>query len=268
MTSTLSIASQKGGVGKTTVALNLGYALGVRGWRTLIIDVDPQGSLGQALSRKVSAAPGLADHIVDKIPLQDTIIRTRVAGMGVLPVGRVSIDRLFAFEDAIQNGVLYQIIEKCQPDYDVIILDTASGFGPTTVGAMCASTHLLTPVQAEPIALRSLPRILEWVGWLHDKGSEIELVGILLTMLNADDPISAKISQELWSRFPQNLILSPPVPRDGTFLKANAAGVPVALLKRRPPPLTRVFDSLAGLVEEKLNLYTDDEDDEPIPFVD
>ena len=75
---TLAVASQKGGVGKTTVALNLGYALALHGWKTLIVDVDPQGSLGLCLTRKVSSAHGLADYLLEERSLAEVVIQTRV----------------------------------------------------------------------------------------------------------------------------------------------------------------------------------------------
>lgn len=263
----LTIASQKGGVGKTTVALNLGYSLAMRNWRTLIVDTDPQGALGLSLSQKVSAAAGLVNCLLEGATAQEVIIRTRLGALSLLPVGRVGIDRLVPFEEAVQDGGLYDLLIGLESQFDLVIVDTAAGFGATTIGALCAATHLLAPVQAEPVALRSLPQLLEWVGWLRERGAALELLGVVTTMLQSDDANSRGVAEELWSRFPAEFILQPAIPRDPAFLEATAVGVPVGLLSRNPPPVARIFDQLALTVEARLGLAILGDDDGPIPLV-
>lgn len=264
----LTIASQKGGVGKTTISLNLGYSLAMRGWRTLIVDTDPQGALGLSLSQKVSNAAGLVNCLLDGTPAEEVLIRTRLSALTLLPVGRVGIERLVPYEDAVQDGALYEVLLGLESGFDLVIVDTAAGFGATTIGALCAATYLLTPVQAEPVALRSLPLLLEWVGWLRERGAALELLGVVTTMLQSDDPNSRGVAEELWSRFPAEFILEPPIPRDPAFLEATAVGVPVGLLSRNPPPVARVFDQLALNIEARLGLAVGGDDDGPIPLVD
>ncbi len=264
----ITVASQKGGVGKTTVALNLGYALALHGWKTLIVDVDPQGSLGLCLTRKVSSAHGLADYLLEERSLAEVVIQTRVPQLQLLSVGHLTIDRVVAYEEAIQAGGLYNLIEACGSSFELVILDTASGFGPCTLGSLCASTHLLVPLQAEPAALRSFPKILEWISWLHNQNVPVQLLGVLLTMLDSGNPFSTGVAEEMKGRFPPELLLEPAVPRDSVFLEANAAGVPVGLLRRVPPPVARVFDQIATLVAARLGLRETGVQDGPLPFVD
>lgn len=265
---TLTIASQKGGVGKTTVALNLAFALAQRGWRTLIVDTDPQGALGLSLTPRVSASRGLVDCLLDGAAPHEVVIQTRVSQLAILPLGKLSIDRLVAYEEAVQDGRLYEVLTQLEGRYDLAILDTAAGFGATTVGALCAASYLITPVQAEPVALRSLPQLLDWIGWLRERGAPVELLGVVISMLQEEDPHSRRVAEELWERFPRELILEPPVPRDPAFLHATAAGVPVGLLSRTPPEVARVFDQLALSVEARVRLQAEGGEDGPLPFVD
>lgn len=265
----VTVASQKGGVGKTTLTLNLGFALAKRGWRTLIVDSDPQGAIGLSLSKSIAAAAGLAEYVAGRRGLGETITTTRLKELSLLPVGQVAPQDTPGFGAFLADGrTIRRLVDECAPRFDVMLIDTPSGFQGITLGAIRASEHVISPVQAEPIALRSLSQLLEVISALRDEGVKVELLGLVLVMLQMRQSSSLSVADELWDQLGE-LVLHTVIPRDAAFLDASAAGVPVGLLGRRPPLVAATFDQLASEVEARLKLTrSEDRDDAPIPLVD
>ncbi len=267
---TIAVVSQKGGVGKTTLALNLAYALAARGWRVLLADADPQGAVGLSLSEKVSAAHGLAEIAAGTLGLEQAILPTREKNLSLLPVGRIAIQDTLGFAAALASGALLRgIRDDAESSFDLLIIDTPPGFGGVTLGAMRVADGLISPLQAEPIALRSLPQLFEVIGWLREEGAPVQLMGLVLNMLQLRDKTSLAVADEVWSRLPGELVFETTIPRDATLLAASAAGVPAALYRRRTPPIARVFDQVAGELELCLGLHLEEEEEDGVqPLVD
>ena len=264
----LVVASQKGGVGKTTISLNLAYAMANRGWRTLLVDTDPQGAIGLGLTEKISQAPGLAEFTVRREPLSKLVIKTRLSTFRLLTLGQMSAQYTPQFNAALADGsVLHRLIQEAQGDNDLMLIDTPCGFGGSSLGALRVCDFVLSPVQAEPVALRSIPQILEVVAWLQEEGYPLQIVGLLVSMFQSHDETSAAVVEEIRTHFPEQLLFKTVVPRDPSFLKASAAGVPLGLLSRRPPAGARVFEQLAFELEERLAMY-EESNDGPISLVD
>ena len=265
-----TVASQKGGVGKTTVALNASFALARRGWRTLVVDTDPAGAVGLSLTRRMAEAPGLAEYVGRTRALRDVMVQTKLRELSILPVGRVQVEDAMGFQNLLADGaVLGRFLAELQDRFDLVVFDTPSGFSGSTLGAMRVSRHVICPVQAEPIAARSAVRILEVIGAMRERGAHVGLLGFLVTMLQNGDASSMAVAEDLWRSLPKELILDTTVPRDGAFLEASAAGVPVGLLRRRAPPAALIFDQLAAELEARAGLSASREgQDEPIALVD
>lgn len=265
----VAIASQKGGVGKTTVALNLSFSLARRGLRTLLADTDPAGAIGLSLTKTVAQAPGLAEYVRRERPLAMTLIRTKLRELSLLPVGGVRVDETSAFSAALEDGrELARLSSELASELDVIVFDTPSGLGGATLGALRASDYVICPVQAEPIAARLALRMFEVVSALREKGARVEIAGVLITMLQTRDRSSLQVAEDLWRTIPSHVTFDTTIPRDAAFLEASAAGVPIGLLRKRPPPVSVVFDQLAAEFEAKTRAPLAAGDDAPLALVD
>lgn len=263
----LCIASAKGGVGKTTVSLNLAFAMAKRGARVLLADLDPQGAVAHSLGRR-EVEPGLAGFLAQGLSLEGLLLKTRLEGFSLLPMGDLAVEDTPGLSAMLADGApLGRLLREAKDDVDLLLLDTPCGFGGITRGALSVSDHVLLPVQAEPLSLRTLDQTLEAIAGLRGQGLSVELLGVVITMLQQRDPDSLAIAEELWSRMPPELVLDTTIPRDKAFLRASGAGVPLGLLGRRPPPVHVVFDRLAQELEERLGLDQKEEDDAPIPLL-
>jgi chromosome partitioning protein len=262
----LAVVSQKGGVGKTSVSLNLAFALARLGWRTLLVDADPQGGIGLSLNRRDSGA-GLAALVSGTASLDEAVLHTRSPDFDLLPIGAIAVQDTHGFGSRLMDGrALEAIAATAAPRYDLLVIDTPSGFGGVTMGALRAADFALTPLQAEPSALRSAPQLLEVLESLRQEGRRVRLAGALMTMLQVRNKDSLAVAQEVWSRFPQNLVLDTHVLRDPTFLEASTLGVPIGLMRRHPPAAAAVFDQIAQELEPRLELVKGGDDDGPLPL--
>ena len=260
----LVVASQKGGVGKTTTALNLAYAFVDAGFRVVLIDTDPQGAIGLSLSSKMASRPGLADLMAREADLDRALLKTKIPDFAILPIGQLAPAESQSFATAMTDGThLSTVLSQLEGDYDLAVVDTPCGFGGITEGAMRAATHIVSPVQAEPIALRSIPQLLEMVRSLANDGVKARVIGFIITMLQSDDEQSMAVAREIADMFPPRLLFSAPIPRDRVFLEATAAGVPVAMLRRPAPPVTHVFQLIAADLAGRMELTLEKEIDEP-----
>jgi chromosome partitioning protein len=268
----ITVASQKGGVGKTTISLNLGLALARAGQRTLILELDAQGSLCLSLGLPDRARAGLAEILTGAEELDAVLIRTRDPQLHVLGVGRVDPTTVSGFEDVLTRGQVIQgLLSQLAGEFDIVLLDCPAGLGKVTTRALEAATHVLSPLQAEPLALRSVGQLLALVDRIRaEKNPGLSLLGVVLSMFDRKTPASLEVAETLWTKFPGGIILDAVIPRDETFLEASLRGSPVLLMQKRPPPLSRVFDQLASDVLDRLEparAAGTEEDDGPIPLL-
>jgi len=265
---TLAIASQKGGVGKTTVALNLSFSLSRRRWKTLLVDTDPQGSVGQSIKNAVRAGKGLAAYL-GGTELADAVIRTKLDGFDLLIAGESPM--MLAAHATSSSGLaagIRRVVEEAEQSYDVIVLDTPSGMYGITETVLRQAEFLLVPLQAEPLALRSTRQVIDVIGDLRRDGAPVSIVAFVITMLNSRNEVSLNVAQESWSMLPTDLVLDGFVPRDAAFLHASAYGVPLGLLSKRPPPVATVFDQIAIEMETRMGLLEEEEIEGPISLLD
>jgi chromosome partitioning protein len=261
----LVVASQKGGVGKTTLALNLAYSLAHAGWRVLLADCDPHGSIGLSVRRSCPGGPGLAE-LAKRAPVV-TPMATRVPGLSVLLAGETETLGSEAIRARLTDPEVWRLLLGTA-NCDLLIVDTPSGFYGPTLAAAAVADHLLVPLQAEPLALRTTTQVLDAAARLRDAGARVTLAGFVLSMLESRNHVSLSVAQESWRTFPADLVWRTTLPRDPAVLTASAQGVPLGLLGRRPPPMAKIFEQLAAEAEERLNLVSGEQHVEPIALMD
>jgi chromosome partitioning protein len=257
---TIATASQKGGVGKTTLSINLGYSLARRGWKTLLIDTDPQGAVGLSLARSTRQKRGFYEAMAGTAALSEVLLPTRLPEFCLLPTGQ--------YDAVVREGRLpmdvtlnLRSVLRAAEDarFDVVLIDTAAGLTGLTEQVVKACDYALIPQQSEPLAVRSVPHLLQSLARFRSEGAGVRVAGVLLTMVMADSPMSLQVARELRQVLPPELMFKQSVPRLNSFLEAAAQGVPVALLAAQPPPEALIFDQIAAELEMRVGLTRADE---------
>lgn len=249
----LAIVSQKGGVGKTTTAINLAVSLARRGVKTLLVDVDPQGSVRYGLGM---LAPhyrlGVSDYLNDQTEMHEIVRPTalpwlRVALAGTIAEGGNHQDYHQRFGDSPRVA---ELLGRAQERGYVVVVDTPPGLGPIVQRVLASSDHVLVPLQCEPAAVQTTAQILRGIRGVVTQNQQLTFDGILLTMYEPGNPVSERVAMHVRSQLPQ-LVFDIAVPRTVASIDAVAAGQPVVL--RAPnDPASRAYMSLAEQLAPRL----------------
>jgi chromosome partitioning protein len=251
------VASHKGGVGKTTVSLNLALALAERGLRTLLVDLDPQGGIGHSLAKGDAELIGVAELLLGQASPGEAVRQTKVPTLALLPRGRLDPVDICAFEQALEaRGVLVDLLNLVDEPFERVILDTPSGLGPIPRAALAVSDSVLIPLQAEPLALRSLAPMLRVVAHVRENlNPRLALLGILATMVERTQEAAQSVLTEVWSGVEG--VLDTTIPRAEVFAQASLRGLPLKFVGRRVSPEARRFELLATEVENHIAQLTE-----------
>lgn len=230
----ISITNQKGGVGKTTSAINIAYFLAKMGLRTLLIDFDPQGNATSGLDiDKSQLETTMSDVISGEKTLRDVIVDTGFAGLKLAPSTPILANTEVELANA--NGRFTRLknaIENVRDDFDYVILDSPPSLSLLTVNGFIASDYLVLPVQAEFYAMEGLGQLLESMKLVR-KGMNpnLELLGVLPTMVDSRTTLSGQVYEEIKKFFPGK-VFSTPIPRNIRLAEAPSHGVPVGIYDR------------------------------------
>ncbi len=232
MSKIIAISSQKGGVGKTTTAINLGVSLAIFQKKVLIVDLDPQGSIAASFHLdEFKVQYGLFQVIKDKTPLVMAITDIGLDNFEIVPSGvRDDEDEMDLFAYTLQPELLKSILKPLKEIYDFIILDCPPSLGSITQNAIVAADSILIPVQTEYYAIKALGKFLKSIRKVaREKNPALKLEGVLITMYEKRIKNSHKIYNDLKCSL-KNLVFETVIPRNSKIAEAPSVGKPVALL--------------------------------------
>ncbi len=243
-----AVANQKGGVGKTTTAVNVGACLAEAGERVLLIDLDPQANATSGLGVR---ANGSSTHeLLDGVPLSSLAHPTRFPNLDLVAAKHDLAAA--AVELAAREGGERYLADALDGDldgYSFVFLDCPPSFGPLTVNALAAASRALVPVQAEYYALEGLSQLLGTINLVKARlNPDLAVVGVLLTMADGRTRLSSEVEAELRRHF-GDLVFTTIVPRSVRLAEAPSHGLPAIAYDRRSAGAQAYWKVAMELVE-------------------
>ena len=228
-TKIIAIINQKGGVGKSTTAINLGAALGEMGKQVLLVDLDPQGNCSSGLGVEKSLIQQcIYDVLLNDIPLEEVIIPDIAEGLDIAPatINLAGAEVELVSEMARENR-LKDAVGSMRGKYDFILIDCPPSLGLLTVNALVAADKLLIPIQCEFYALEGVTKLLESMKRVKSRlNPTLDIYGILLTMYDSRTTLSKQVVDEVREYFGR-LVFSTPIPRTVKLSEAPSFGQPI-----------------------------------------
>jgi chromosome partitioning protein len=227
MSTVYAIANQKGGVGKTTTAVNVAACIAEAGYPTLLVDVDPQGNATTGLGVE-REAPGLYDVLSEDVPARDAIRETAVRNLSVLAStpdlagATMELPRMAGSE-----GRLREVLAPVREEFAYVLLDCPPSLGPLTVNALVAADRVIVPVQTEYFALEGLAGLLDTLSLVQrELNPRLTVAGMLLTMHDPRTRLAQDVESEVRRHFP-SLVFDTVIPRNVRLGEAPSFGRPV-----------------------------------------
>lgn len=242
---TIAIANQKGGVGKTTTAINIATAMAATGWKTLLIDLDPQGNASTGLGIDAAHRDMTSyDVLVEGSSLEECTVPTGIPGLDIVPA---TVDLSGAeIELVSQEGRSGRLREALRADrtHDVCFIDCPPSLGLLTLNALAGADTLLVPLQCEFFALEGLSQLLQTVEQVQERfNPDLGIVGVALTMFDRRNRLTDQVAEDVRECLGQ-LVFEAVIPRNVRLSEAPSHGLP-ALIYDHNCKGSRAYMSLA-----------------------
>jgi len=229
MGNTIVFTNQKGGVGKTTTAVNIGSYLAAAGKKVLLVDFDSQGNLSSAVGADAQR-PGVYEALTGQIPVADAIQDTRQDGLKVLPSSiNLTGATIELVDQTDRDFYLKNTLAQVKSDFDYILIDSPPSLGILTLNGLAAADHVIVPMQCEYFALEGLTNLLQTIKRVQKSvNPHLKIGGIVFTMYDSRTRLANEVVQEVTSYF-KDKVFQTIIPRNVRLSEAPSHGLPINL---------------------------------------
>ena len=259
----IAIASQKGGVGKTITALNLGHCMSRLGSRIMLIDGDPQGGMGITSNLSKQTDLGLMNLLKNEAKPEEIIFTTKEKTMSVVWLGSIQPSEVLFLESEARSGTFGMLIRSLTEGYDYIIIDAPAGVGGIAASLLSISDSVIMAINCRAISLKTIPLFLKLIKSIKsDLNPRLLFEGALITMFDSKKDLERQILGQIRKSLPNDAFFKTMIPYDEYYEKASLHSVPIAMMPKGVQAARPYFELALELKEKELMVEKEGEGDE------